>query len=79
MSPTIHREGQYRFYFNSNEEARVHVHAEGQNGKAKFWLEPILALADYRGLKTHELKEIEQIIGKHQEEFKNDWRNHFPK
>jgi hypothetical protein len=43
MSPTIYREGQYRFYFNSNEEPRQHVHVEGQNGKAKFWLEPILA------------------------------------
>jgi len=35
MSPTIHREKAYRFYFNSSEEPRMHVHIEGQNGKAK--------------------------------------------
>ena len=28
MSPTIHREGPYRFYFNSREESRMHVHVE---------------------------------------------------
>ena len=77
MSPTIYREGQYRFYFNSNEELRQHVHIEGQNGKAKFWLEPILALADYHGMKTHELKEIEKIIGDHKQEFKDAWDKHF--
>jgi hypothetical protein len=52
---------------------------EGQNGRAKFWLEPIIALADYRGLKTHELKEIEQFIGKHLQEFKDEWQKHFSK
>jgi hypothetical protein len=79
LSPTIYREGQFRFYFNSNEETRLHVHIERQNGKAKFWLEPIIALVDYRGLKAHELKEIEQIINSHQQEFRNEWKNHFTK
>ncbi len=77
MSPTIHREGPYRFFFNSNEEPRQHVHVEGQNGKAKFWLEPIIALADYHGLKAHELKEIEQIIDVKLQEFRNEWNKHF--
>ena len=43
MSPTIYRQGSYRFYFNSNEEPRMHVHIKGQQGRAKFWLEPIIA------------------------------------
>jgi len=77
MSPTIHREKAYRFYFNSSEEPRMHVHIEGQNGKAKFWLEPIIALADYHELKTHELNEIERLR-KHEEKFRNEWRRHFP-
>ncbi|MDO9130066.1 MAG: DUF4160 domain-containing protein [Anaerolineales bacterium] len=51
MSPTIHREGPYRFYFNSREESRMHVHVESPDGKAKFWLGPFVALADFRGLK----------------------------
>ncbi|MDI6769282.1 MAG: DUF4160 domain-containing protein [Anaerolineales bacterium] len=78
MSPTIHREKAYRFYFNSSEEPRMHVHIEGQNGKAKFWLEPIIALADYHELKTHELSEIERLVRKHEEKFRNEWRRHFP-
>ena len=77
MSPTIYREGQYRFYFNSNEEPRQHVHVEGQNGKAKFWLEPIVALADFHSMKTHELKEVEHLIETHQQEFKDAWTKHF--
>ena len=79
MSPTIHREKAFRFYFNSNEETRIHVHVEGENGKAKFWLEPIIALADYRGFKAHELNEIEKLVDKNQEKFKNEWNKHFPK
>ena len=26
----------------------MHVHIQGQSGKAKFWLEPIIAIADYQ-------------------------------
>jgi hypothetical protein len=77
MSPTIHIEGQYRFYFNSNEERRLHVHIKAPHGRAKFWLEPIIALADSRGLKPHELKRIEEIVRAHEEHFKNEWHRHF--
>ncbi len=77
MSPTIRREGSYRFYFNSNEETRMHVHVEGHSGKAKFWLEPLLSLADFHGLKRYELSEIQEIIEKYKEEFENAWREHF--
>lgn len=77
MSPTIFRQGSLRFYFNSSEEPRLHVHIAGPNSKAKFWLEPIIALADYKGLKAHELKEIEQIVIAHQQEFKDEWYRHF--
>jgi hypothetical protein len=76
MSPTIYRQGSYRFYFNSNEESRMHVHIKGPQGRAKFWLEPIIALADYRGLKTHELKEIEKIVIERQKEFQDAWKKH---
>ncbi len=76
MSPTIYREGSYRFYFNSNEKPRMHVHVQSQKSRAKFWLEPIIALADYHGFKPHELKEIEKIVVEHQKEFQDDWKKH---
>ncbi len=31
MLPTIHRQKSYRFYFNSNEETRMHVHIAQKN------------------------------------------------
>ena len=77
MSPTIHIEGEYRFYFNSREESRMHVHVEGQRGKAKFWLEPFVALADFRGLKQHELKRMQELVEQNEEKFKNAWLKHF--
>jgi hypothetical protein len=77
MSPTIHRQGSLRFYFNSLEESRMHVHIQTQAGKAKFWLEPFVALADFHGLKQHELHEIERIVEERKEQFINDWRKHF--
>jgi hypothetical protein len=55
----------------------MHVHIQTQTGKAKFWLEPFVALADFRGLKQHELREIESIVEERKEQFINDWRKHF--
>ena len=40
MSPTIHRERGYRFFFFSREEPRMHVHVMCADGESKFWLEP---------------------------------------
>ncbi len=77
MSPTIYREGSYRFYFNSREESRMHVHVEGQEGRAKFWLDPFVALADFHGLRQHELKDIQRIVEEHEEQFINAWHKHF--
>ena len=50
MSPIIFRDGGFRFYFFSREEARMHVQVHGQNGEAKFWLEPRIELSQAFGL-----------------------------
>ena len=62
MSPTILRTGPYRFFFNSREEPRMPVHVSTADGTAKFWLEPIVALADYHNLKTKELSVVEANV-----------------
>lgn len=77
MSPTIFRFEKYRFFFNSREEERKHVHIATSDGTAKFWLEPIISMANYYNLSTKELKEIKIIVEEKQEEFKNDWNKHF--
>jgi hypothetical protein len=59
MSPSIFREKEYRFYFLSNEEDRIHIHATCENGEAKFWVEPIVSLAIYHKLTPKKLKEVQ--------------------
>lgn len=77
MSPTILKEGSYRYYFNSNEETRMHIHVESDKGKAKFWLEPTIELSFYKGFRQYELNEILQVIQSHEQEFKDAWHEHF--
>ena len=77
MAPTIHREGPYRFFFNSREESRMHVHIATADGIAKFWLEPIVALDNFHNLSTKELRRIEKIVKEHEDEFKLAWSRHF--
>jgi hypothetical protein len=77
MSPTIHREGGYRFFFFSREESRPHVHVYSTDGEAKFWLEPKLELAKAYRLTKIQLKAAEAIIQEHSDEFKAAWNSHF--
>jgi hypothetical protein len=50
MSPTIHRERGYRFFFFSREEPRMHVHVICADGESKFWLDPAIELARSTGM-----------------------------
>lgn len=77
MSPTVFRHGNYRFFFFSREEARMHVHVTGPKGEAKFWLEPIVALTDYEGLNPRELKQLEKIVYEKRDEIIKAWKKHF--
>jgi hypothetical protein len=77
MSPTIFREKGYRFYFLSNEENRIHIHVTCEKGEAKFWMEPIVSLATYYGLKPKMLVEIQKIIEEHRNEIIKAWQKHF--
>ncbi|RMF05179.1 MAG: DUF4160 domain-containing protein [Chloroflexi bacterium] len=77
MSPTIFRDGPYRFFFNSREEPRMHVHIATADGTAKFWLEPIVALADFYNLSTKDLRKIENIVREREDEFRSAWHQHF--
>ncbi|MBL7163373.1 MAG: DUF4160 domain-containing protein [Anaerolineales bacterium] len=77
MSPTIYREGPFRFFFNSREESRMHVHISSSDGTAKFWLEPIVALDHFYRLNTKELSKIERIVQERRDEFIARWNQHF--
>ncbi len=77
MSPTILREKGYRFFFFSREEMRMHIHVQSENGEAKFWLTPKLELARNFRLSGVELREAEEIIEAHYDDFATAWEKHF--
>jgi len=79
MSPTVHREGPYRFYFFSREEPRPHVHVESSRGEAKFWLEPVVELAMSRGMRPSELKTIRRIVEARRDAIRKEWKKHLKK
>jgi hypothetical protein len=77
VSPTVFHYKSYRFYFFSREEDRVHIHVMSPDGEAKFWLEPIVALARNHGLTAKQLKEAQRAIEDHQDEIRDAWESHF--
>jgi len=77
MSPTIFREKGYRFFFFSREETRMHVHVYCADGEAKFWLKPEIELARNYQLSRLQLKQLEESIGEHYDEFTSAWQEHF--
>jgi replication initiation and membrane attachment protein DnaB len=77
VSPTIFRHRNYRFYFFSREESRMHVHVISPDGEAKFWLEPKIELAVNQGLGATELNELKQIVEERQDEIRDSWQRHF--
>jgi hypothetical protein len=79
MGPTIFRAKGYRFYFLSNEENRIHVHVTSEDGEAKFWLEPMIALAQHYEFNIEKLNEIQGLIEEQKDEIIKAWQIHFSK
>lgn len=78
MTPTVFREGPFRFFFFSREETRMHVHVAHPDGEAKFWLDPEVELAAQTGLAKHVIGEAQQLVEDHLQEIINAWNKHFP-
>lgn len=77
MSPTVFRYKNYRFFFFSREETRMHIHISSPDGEAKFWIEPVVALADYSNLSDRQIKELTKVVEKHAKEIEKSWKKHF--
>lgn len=67
MTPTVFREGGFRFYFFSREERRIHIHVHHASGEAKFWLDPEVMLAENFGLGTGRLSRAFWLIREHEQ------------
>jgi hypothetical protein len=77
MSPTVFREGGFRFYFFSREEPRMHVHVNCADGEAKFWLEPRIEVAQNVGMKERQLRAAQVLVEAHADEIRRAWKQHF--
>jgi hypothetical protein len=77
MSPTVFQYKEYRFYFFSREESRMHVHVYAPDGEAKFWLEPIVALAESYGFNAKQIKVVQKIVEERKNEIEKSWKKHF--
>jgi len=71
MSPTVFREGPIRYFFFSREEPRIHIHALGPQGEAKFWIFPAVSVANNCGFSDEELNRLIRTIEAHKEEIVN--------
>ena len=77
MSPTIHHEAGYLFYFFSAdvraEPPHVHVGQGRQRGDdAKFWLEPV-SIAHTGRFNRRDVRRMVQIIEQQREAFLEEW------
>ncbi|MFM7648030.1 MAG: DUF4160 domain-containing protein [Cyanobium sp.] len=77
MSPTVFREGEFRFYFFSREESRMHVHVSHPDGEAKFWLTPSIEVARNIGLHATQLGQAERLVQSRQQEIIDAWNDRF--
>ena len=77
MRPTVFRKGGLRFYFVSREEKRKHIHVQGADGEAKFWLEPDIEQAENYGLSQQSLKKALHLIKEHEDEIDAVRDKHF--
>lgn len=77
MSPTVFRDGSFRYYFFSREEPRKHVHVLSPDGEAKFWLEPEVSVVSTKGLSGQALRCCLETVGERREEIIDAWNRHF--
>jgi hypothetical protein len=78
VGPTVFRHGSFRFYFFSREEPRIHVHVSHPEGEAKYWLEPVIELAENHGLTRRQVTRALGLVEEHEDEIRRAWRTHFP-
>ncbi|RMH34229.1 MAG: DUF4160 domain-containing protein [Nitrospirae bacterium] len=77
LSPTLFREGGFRFDFFSREEPRMHVHDHCERREAKFWMGPRSNWRRIMGEVIGEIRQAQNLIKAHTDDIQNVWRKHF--
>ena len=50
------------------------MHVRRDKQEAKFWIDPLVELADNHGFASHELNEIGKVVESHREFLLESWR-----
>lgn len=55
----------------------MHVHVQGPDGEAKYWMEPTIELAVNYGLTSRQLTKVAALVEEHADEIRQAWQEHF--
>ena len=55
----------------------MHVHVQGPNGEAKYWLEPTIKLSQHTGLSRREISEALRLVQEHENDIRSAWHKYF--
>jgi hypothetical protein len=75
--PEVMRTRGFRFFFFSREgHEPPHIHVERAEKYAKFWLEPVVELAESRAFRSHELTALREMVEEYREQFILAWNEY---
>ena len=64
------------FFYSADENEPPHVHVERDDGKAKFWLEPV-RLDTSSGFGRPDIRRVERLVEEHAVSLLRSWNEYF--
>lgn len=78
--PEIFRFYGFTFFFFSREHEPIHVHVEGNGGRAKYvWDGEVFILTEKRNIKHSDLKRINAVVQDNSDLIIKHWKTYFEK
>jgi hypothetical protein len=77
--PKVFEWNGYRFFFFSNEGTPLepcHIHVRKGEKRAKFWLDPIVCLAESYEMHSGELSALERVVEANDDLIRRRWHEH---
>ena len=66
------------FYSNvGNPREPLHVHVRGQGSEAKFWIKPLVRVAQSDGIDARTLRELAEVVEQNIDLIERKWNEHF--
>ena len=55
----------------------MHVHVRGQGSEAKFWIKPLVRVAQSDGIDARTLRELAEVVEQNIDLIERKWNEHF--